>query len=63
MCFKWAQSTKINKVSKPLTFDLIKTIRPCIQDERMIDQIDSSRQPLYLISTVAIHKPSATHNQ
>ena len=63
MGFKWAKSTKINKVSIPLTFDLIKTIAPCDDNERTTDKIASARQPPYLISTVAIHEPFATHNQ
>ena len=32
-------------------------------NERTTDQIASARQPPYLISTVAIHEPFATHNQ
>ena len=63
MGFKWAKSTKINKVSIPLTFDLIKTIVPCDDNERTTGKIASARQPPYLISTVAIHEPFATHNQ
>ena len=50
-------------MSKLLTFDLIKTIMPCVEDEGMIDQIASSQQPSYLISTVAIHEPFAIHSQ
>ena len=34
LCFKWAQSTEITKVSERLTFGVIKTIMTCVEGDK-----------------------------